>query len=71
MAVYASDIVGDGTESNPFRPAVADVGDLAWSAVDGRSDATQPEGSMLVFCDPTPDQAATLAKDPRVELIDG
>lgn len=27
---YLSDIIGDGTEENPFRPAVADLG-VAWS----------------------------------------
>lgn len=69
MAVYICDIIGDGSEDNSFRPAIDDhVTD--WSAIDGRADATSPTGSMLVFCDPTPEQAEMIAADPRIERLD-
>lgn len=69
MAVYICDIIGDGTAENSFRPAIDEYG-LAWSAVDGRPDATSGAGSMLVFCNPAPDQAALIAVDERIEQLD-
>lgn len=68
MAVYACDVIGMGTEDDPFRPAVDDHM-KGWSAIDGRVDPTQAAGSMLVFCDPTPEQAAAMAADSRIEVI--
>jgi hypothetical protein len=69
MAVYICDVIGDGTAENAYRPAIADYA-VAWSAIDGRADATSPIGSMLVFCTPDPLEAELIAADPRIERID-
>ncbi|RIK92486.1 MAG: hypothetical protein DCC73_11935 [Proteobacteria bacterium] len=68
MAVYACDVIGTGTDDDPFRPAIDDHL-KGWSAVDGRADPTQATGSMLAFCDPSPEEAVVIAGDARIEVI--
>lgn len=68
MAVFICDIIGDGSDADSFRPAIDDH-IKGWSAIDGREDAASAVGSMLVFCDPTPEQMALIAADPRIEQI--
>ena len=68
MAVYVCDVIGDGTDVDPFRPAIDDHL-KGWSAIDGREDPTQGAGSMVVFCDPTPEEAAAIAADARIEAL--
>jgi hypothetical protein len=68
MTVYMCDVIGDGADDNPFRPAIDDHL-KGWSAIDGREDATQGAGSMVVFCSPTPQEAAAIAADERIEAL--
>ncbi|MBW7836843.1 MAG: hypothetical protein H3C28_09460 [Sphingomonadales bacterium] len=68
MTVYVCDVIGTGTDDDSFRPAI-DNHLKGWSAVDGREDATQGTGSMVVFCDPTPEEAAAIAADSRIEAL--
>ena len=68
MAVYVCDVIGEGTDVDPFRPAIDDHL-KGWSAIDGREDPTQGTGSMMVFCDPSSAEADTIAGDGRILLV--
>lgn len=68
MAVYVCDIIGTGTEFDPFRPAIAEYL-TDWSAEDDREDPTQPTGTMKVVCYPTPEQHAAMIADPRIRYV--
>jgi len=71
MRFYVCDLIGAGTEDDPFRPAAA-LYVRTWTAVDGRADPTVGDGAMLVACDPTPEQHAAMIADPRIDhLADG
>jgi len=67
MRFYISQTVGDGTEDNPFRPAVANyVGSRR--NVDMRIDETTP-GKMFVECTPTAQQHSDMQADPLITYI--
>ncbi len=68
MTIYVCDVIGTGTDDDSFRPAIDDHL-KGWSAIDGREDVTQGAGSMVVFCAPTPEEAAAIATDPRIEAL--
>lgn len=64
---YVCDIIGTGTDADPFRPALHGVVD--YGADDGRLDRTQAGGWMIVWCDVTDAEHATLITDSRVRWI--
>lgn len=68
---YLSELIGDGTHENPYRPAVADLipATRPWSGCDGRNDPTLPAGTMMVEADVTDTQHATVSADPRVQSL--
>lgn len=58
---YLCEIVGDGSEPDPFRPALADLGTKNWGATDNPAG-----GWMIVEADVDAAQHATLIADSRV-----
>jgi hypothetical protein len=66
---YLAEIVGIGSEADPFRPASADPVSANWSAVDGRADSTDGIGWLLVRADVSTVQHATLTADPRIQYL--
>jgi hypothetical protein len=64
LRCYLSSVIGDGSEDNPFSPAVAEH-ILNWQAVDGRGNPLSATGVMLVECDPTGAEHSAILADPR------
>lgn len=69
MRAYICDVIGSGTEIDPFRPAAIDGLGIKWTAVDGRSDATSGDGVMMIECDPTPAQHTEITSSGQVEYV--
>lgn len=69
MRAYICDVIGSGTEDDPFRPAAVDGLGIQWTAVDGRSDATSGDGVMMVECDPTQDQHTEIMNSGQAEYV--
>ncbi len=70
MPVYLCEVIGAGTEDNPFRPAIADY-PVRWSLLaDGRADQTKTAGTMRVRAETTPEQHAEIVADPRISLAE-
>lgn len=63
---YLSQVVGDGTENSPYRPALADhIGTYG-------ADTTYSADVWLCTCSPTTAQEAAIAADIRiVEVSNG
>ena len=58
MRYYVCDIIGDGTEANPYRPTIADHGDFSVAAL-----PSMPDGSPATIW--------ALAKSPVVVNVSG
>ena len=68
MPSYLSDVIGSGTDADPFRPALSDhVTD--WQAVDGRTDVSQVGQAMIVECEPSDLEHAAIIADARNDLL--
>ena len=67
MPYYLSRIIGDGSdaEGNQFRPAIADHTGIWTCLADGRADATQAPGRMIVRADHLP----VFDTDPRIQQL--
>ena len=70
MGAYLSQIIGTGTDADPFRPAMADYTTCGWSMVDGRNNITTPGGSGLVYATPViQSEIAAIAADPLTTVL--
>lgn len=65
---YLADIIGDGTETNPYRPAVADHG-VAWvGVIDSDPETGAPLHANTLVCVET-ENHAKLRADTRIDPL--
>lgn len=70
MGAYLSQIIGTGTDLDPFRPNLADYTTCGWSMVDGRNDMTVAGGYGLVYANPVISSEITaIANDPLTTVL--
>lgn len=67
---YFAQVIGTGTGTDTFRPALADLADVVWGADDLRVTTTVATGGwMIVWADVTDAQHATINADARVVYL--
>ena len=66
MPLYATAVLGDGSEENPFTSCFDDYPGVVWGM---HRDNREAQGIFYVNSDPTPEQLELIKDDPRIVRV--